>query len=847
VNPTGLAAGTYTGTVTITSSVATGSPKTVNVNLVVSAGTGNSLITVTPGSLQFDYQNGGSIPPPQMLTIASTGSPLSYTASSSDVSWLTASPTGGTTPAATMVAVNPVGMSAGSYSGLIQVSAPGTTASVVPVTLNVTQNLSNTTTSSSSYPAITVDANSTINIAWQDSTSGILFSRSVNGGATFSTPKPIPGSVGASFQPQMIVDGSGSIDIVWTGAGATEVLFSRSTDGVNFPATPKIVAQNLGGVLNSAPRIGLDSNGGTDIVWGRTDEYFSRSTDAGATFSAPVKLSTAVGNISASRIAASSTGILYVVWTDEQNRTTNGSCNEFFSQSLDQGVTFSAPAAIYSGGCSHDNMQTAVDPSGTILFFWSDDIPFEDVLFSRSVDFGSTFMSPINLAKSAANSLQGAIDNKSGDIDVVWAGDPTVAGGIFFSRSLDDGATFASQKLLSVPGPAGTLPPASPQILVDASSNINVIWQQGTAGTNTFDVFFSRSTDGGATFQTIEKVSGTSSLQCAPAAPCGNARFALDAVGDSNIVWVDHAATAQNSNIDFSRVVLSQPVSDFAIGISPASQSVVPGGTVSYTLTFTTTGGFTQAVALSCSALPIGVTCAAPTPAAITPPGSATLNVTVANTIAPGTYSFIISGAGGATTHYQSVQVQVVLESLTLSTSSGSARIAAGSSANFTITAASTSGVTGTVTLSCTGAPSGVGCNFAPVQVTVPANGNAATTLTVNVTSKPSLGSFHKFPMGPLPLQRMMVWWFIAALLLMSARMVASSRRGYAIIPFLAPRVAIMLLTIILSGGLISCMGLTGTTKTNANTPPVSFTLTIQAQNQSGSVKASIPIQITVP
>jgi hypothetical protein len=52
-------------------------------------------------------------------------------------------------------------------------------------------------------------------------------------------------------------------------------------------------------------------------------------------------------------------------------------------------------------------------------------------------------------------------------------------------------------------------------------------------------------------------------------------------------------------------------------------------------------------------------------------------------------------------------------------------------------------------------------------------------------------------------------------------------------------------LTIILSGGLISCAGLT--TKTNTNAPPVSFTLTIQAQNQSGSVKASIPIQITVP
>ena len=847
VNPAGLAAGTYNGTVTVASAGALGSPQAIAVSLVVTAGTGNSTMTVAPGSLQFNYQNGGSLPSSQALTVASTNFPLAFTASSSNASWLTASPTGGTTPGTIAVSINPAQMSAGSYTALITLIASGANSVIVPVTLNVTQNLSNTTTSGSSYPAIAVDVNSNIDIAWLDSASGILFRRSTDGGRTFSTAKAIPGSAGASFQPQMIVDASGSIDIVWTGAGGTTVLFSRSTDGITFSVSPKLVAQNLGGILISAPRIGLDSNGGTNIVWGQTDEYFSRSSDAGVTFSTPAKLSTAAGNISASRIAASSTGNLYVVWSDEQNRTTTGNCNEFFTRSLDKGVTFSAPVSVYNVGCSHDNMQVAVDPFDTILFLWSNDIPFKDVLVSRSVDSGSTFMTPISLAQGAAVSLQGAI-YKNGNIYVVWAGDPTASTGIYFSSSIDHGVTFATPGLLSFAGAAGTLPPASPQIAVDAAGNIYVIWQQGTNGTNTFDVFFTHSADAGATFQTIMKVSGTSSLECATATPCGSAEFAVDAIGDSNIVWVDHAATVQNSNIDFSRVAIAAPASDFTMSISPASQSAAPGGTASYTLALAATGGFNQTVTLSCGGLPAGLICATPIPAALTPPGSAIVNVNLANTIAPGTYSFTINAASGATTHVQAAQV--VVGSLTLIPSSSSATITAGSSGSFMMTAASTMGSADAVTFSCPGAPSGVSCTFAPAQVSVPGNGNATTTLTVTVTSKPSSGSLYKFPKGTLPSQRLMLWWFIAALSLMLAGMIASSRRGRAGSPILAPGAAIIILTLVLSAGLVSC-GLTGapktTTTTNTNTQPVSFTLTVQAQDQTGSVKVSTPLQITVP
>src|SRR2546422_6190376 len=141
VNPASMVAGTYTGNVTITPSGAAGSAQTVTVTLVVSAGggTGTSSLKVSPHTLQFSYQTGNHMPSAKKLMITSTGTPLSYKASySGGSSWLTVSPTGGTTPGTISVSVNPAGMPAGSHSGTIDVSAPGAKSISVAVTLMVT-------------------------------------------------------------------------------------------------------------------------------------------------------------------------------------------------------------------------------------------------------------------------------------------------------------------------------------------------------------------------------------------------------------------------------------------------------------------------------------------------------------------------------------------------------------------------------------------------------------------------------------------------------------------------------------------------------------------------------------
>src|SRR3989441_990508 len=92
-------------------------------------------LSVPPSSLSFSYQQGGSAPAAQSLSVASGGS---YTAAKS-TSWLSISPTSGTTPGTVNVSVS-AGMATGTYTDNVTITASGATGSPksIPVTLTVT-------------------------------------------------------------------------------------------------------------------------------------------------------------------------------------------------------------------------------------------------------------------------------------------------------------------------------------------------------------------------------------------------------------------------------------------------------------------------------------------------------------------------------------------------------------------------------------------------------------------------------------------------------------------------------------------------------------------------------------
>jgi hypothetical protein len=134
VNPGTLTTGTYSGTVLFSSSIGTAQ---VSVTLTIAATT---RLVVTPNTLAFGFQQGGTLPSSQSVSVSSTGSAASFTATASTTSggaWLMVSPSSGMTPATLTIAVNPGTLAVGTYTGSVTVSSSIGTVTV-PVTLTIT-------------------------------------------------------------------------------------------------------------------------------------------------------------------------------------------------------------------------------------------------------------------------------------------------------------------------------------------------------------------------------------------------------------------------------------------------------------------------------------------------------------------------------------------------------------------------------------------------------------------------------------------------------------------------------------------------------------------------------------
>jgi hypothetical protein len=107
------------------------------------------------------------------------------------------------------------------------------------------------------------------------------------------------------------------------------------------------------------------------------------------------------------------------------------------------------------------------------------------------------------------------------------------------------------------------------------------------------------------------------------------------------------------------------PPADFTLAVSPSSASVAAGSSTSYTVSTTAVNGSTQAIALSVSGLPSGVT-GSFSPATVTAGGSSTLTVSAASTAAAGATTFSVTGTSASTSHSASASMTVTTGPATL-------------------------------------------------------------------------------------------------------------------------------------------------------------------------------------
>jgi hypothetical protein len=283
---------------------------------------------------------------------------------------------------------------------------------------------------------------------------------------------------------------------------------------------------------------------------------------------------------------------------------------------------------------------------------------------------------------------------------------------------------------------------------------------------------------------------------------------------------------------------------DFSISASPPSNSVVPGGSVNYTVSTTSFSGFSGSIALSASGLPTGAT-ASFSPATVTGTGSSTLTVTPAGSTPAGTSTLTIKGLNGSVTHTTTVSLVVNAPpppaDFTISGSPGTRTVTVGNATTYTASIAALNGFTGVVTLSASGLPTGATASFSPATVT----GAGNSTLTVTTLGSTSAGTSTLAPTLHLhfenwrrfPLFRLLACVLMVALTMM--RTIGRVERSLSRVSAVA-----LVLGVLMSAA--SCGGGSSVSHQPIGTPAGTSTITVTGTSANGGMTLQHSIKLTL-
>ena len=180
-------------------------------------------------------------------------------------------------------------------------------------------------------------------------------------------------------------------------------------------------------------------------------------------------------------------------------------------------------------------------------------------------------------------------------------------------------------------------------------------------------------------------------------------------------------------------LTVNNSVGDFGGSINPTIQNIAQGGTATFPITITPSGGFTGNVVLSVSGLPAGATAAFSQNPINGGSGSSNLTITTSgSTPSPSVTTVTVTATSGTLVHSHSVYVGVApaAESITGTiTASNSISASSGGTANYVLTlSTSNNAANANMTLTVDGLPAGATASFVPATIST---GTGSSTLKV--------------------------------------------------------------------------------------------------------------------
>ncbi len=242
------------------------------------------------------------------------------------------------------------------------------------------------------------------------------------------------------------------------------------------------------------------------------DVLTARSTDSGATWQPQMPLNAGGRNWAEQNpsIAVNEDGTRMALWESSHNVDGLGVDWDIVGAiSTDDGLTWSAPFPVNDDATTDSTGESephvAAGPNGTWVATWTDTDSGTDIAISRTTNDGASW-SPIQLFNKTGADRSPRVATRGGGVWVVVAQAVGGAGfnDVVFTRSTDDGVTWAALELLNSSNDSPILAHETPDIAFDNDGNAIVTWMiranSNDGNIPTYDPYFSTSIDGGLTW-----------------------------------------------------------------------------------------------------------------------------------------------------------------------------------------------------------------------------------------------------------------------------------------------------------------------------------------------------------
>ncbi len=304
------------------------------------------------------------------------------------------------------------------------------------------------------------------------------------------------------------------------------------------------------------PSLAVGTNGVAYLAfagWGGTttqsDIFFTESADGGRTWTTPIRVNNDVGGAAQSEpaLALDSSNNIYIVWTDARN----GNNDVYSSKSTDGGMTFAANVRVNDVTTSfQQDPAIAVDPvdPNLVHVVWTDGrntaTTGPDIYYANSTDGGLSFNPSVRVNDDTGAAEQGqpaiaVAPDRS--VYVVWTDPRNVARGqdIYFSKSTDLGATWSANIIVN--DDTGAAAQQEPVIRVNEAGTVFIAWTDYRNPNTAPDIYATRSTNGGSSFAANVKINDDTG-----AVPQIEPSLAVNA-GQVQVAWADYRTGGSTS------------------------------------------------------------------------------------------------------------------------------------------------------------------------------------------------------------------------------------------------------------------------------------------------------------